>query len=174
MRINIPGLLLTVLGLAAASATRAEGLQLLEFELEDQFGSVHRRADVQGTIVLLNGSDKGGSKFNEVWGNAIHEALKDHPAYKQISHLAYADLRGVPFFLKGLIRGKFPENPDMWVLMDWKGVMAKAYDFVPKSTNLLLFAPDGALVHHASGRELDDETVEEVVTELRALLDEID
>jgi predicted transcriptional regulator len=78
----------------------------------------------------------------------------------------------VPFFVKGVVRGKFPQNPDQWVLMDWKGVVAKAYDFAPKSANVLVFAPDGALVHHASGREPDEETVSEVVNALRKLLDE--
>ena len=173
MRICIRGLLLTILGFAAGSATHAEDLQLLDFELEDQFGNVHRRSDVQGTVVLLNGSDKGGVQFNGVWGKAIQGALGDHPAYDQISQLAYANLRGVPFFLKKLIRGKFPQEPERWTLMDWKGVVASTYEFAPKSTNLLLFAPDGSLVLHASGRELDEKTLDEVVTALRSLLDEI-
>lgn len=57
--------------------------------------------------------------------------------------------------------------------MDWKGVIASAYEFAPNATNLFLFAADGAPVHHASGRELDEQTLEEVVTALRSLLDEI-
>lgn len=173
MRICIPGLLLTILVLAVGSATHAVDSQLLDFELEDQFGNVHRRSDVQGTIVLLNGSDKGGVQFNGVWGNAIQEALGDHPAFNQISQLPYANLRGVPFFLKKFIRGKFPQEPERWTLMDWKGVIASAYEFAPKATNLLLFAPDGALVLHASGRELEEQTLDEVVTALRSLLDEV-
>ena len=136
MRIRIPGLLLTAFFLAAGSATHAGDSQLLDFELEDQFGNVHRRSDVQGTVVLLNGSDKGGVQFNGVWGKAIEGALGDHPAYDQISLLAYANLRGVPFFLKKLIRGKFPQEPERWTLMDWKGVIASAYEFAPKSTKL--------------------------------------
>jgi hypothetical protein len=54
--------------------------------------------------------------------------------------------------------------------MDWKGIIAKAYDFAPKSANVLVFAPDGTLVHHASGREPDEETVSEVVNALSKLL----
>jgi len=173
MRICIRGLLLTILGFAAGSATHAGDSQLLDFELENQFGNIHRRADVQGSIVLLNGSDKGGVQFNGVWGKAIQEALGDHPAYDQISLLAYANLRGVPFFLKKFIRGKFPQDPERWTLMDWKGVIASTYEFAPKSANLLVFAPDGSLVLHASGRELDEKTLDEVVTSLRSLLDEI-
>ena len=172
MRICISVLVLTVLGLVAGSPTHAEELQLLDFELKDQFENVHRRSDVAGNIVLLIGSDKGGSQFNEAWGKAIHDSLSDHPRYDQISHLAHADLRGVPFFVKGFVRGKFPQDPNRWVLMDWKGILAKAYEFTPKSSNVLVFAPDGALVHHASGREPDDEALRDLVTVLRESLDE--
>ena len=154
------------------SRSLAEPAELVDFELEDQFGEVHRRADVQGTVVLLIGSDKGGSSFNGLWGNAIHEALQEHHRYDRISQLAYSDLRGVPFFLKGMIRSKFPEDPDNWALMDWKGVIAKAYDFVPKASNTLVFASDGTLVHHASGREVDERAIQEIVAVLRDLLNE--
>lgn len=172
MRINASALLMTVLGLAAVAPTFAEDVQLLNFELEDQFKAIHRRADVAGSIVLLIGSDKGGVKFNGAWGKAIHDSLGDHPHYDQITHLAHADLRGVPFFLKGFIRGKFPQEPHRWVLMDWKGIFAKAYDFAPKSSNVLVFGPDTALVHHASGREPGGEALNGLVTALRELLDE--
>jgi len=172
MRICVSVLLLTLPGLGASSPTHAEDLQLLDFELEDQFDNLHQRSDVESRIVLLIGSDKHGSQFNGAWSKAIHDSLSDHPQYDQISHLAHADLRGVPFFVKGFVRSKFPENPDQWVLMDWKGIIAKAYDFVPKSSNVLVFAPDGVLVHHASGREPDDETVSSPLTVLRELLDE--
>jgi len=154
------------------SRSLAEPAELIDFEFEDQFGDIHQRADVQGTVVLLIGSDKGGSSFNGLWGKAIHDILRDHPHYDQISQLAYSDLRGVPFFLKGMIRSKFPENPDSWALMDWKGIIAKAYDFVPKSSNVLVFSPRGELVQHVSGREVVDETVQEIVAVLRDLLDE--
>lgn len=78
----------------------------------------------------------------------------------------------MPFFLKGFVRGMFPENPDQWVLMDWNGVIAETYKFVPKSSNVLVFAPDGVLVHHASGHEPDDESLRALVSILRELLDE--
>jgi predicted transcriptional regulator len=172
MRVSISILVLTTLGLVVGSPSHAEERELLDFELKDQFENPHRRSDVAGNIVLLIGSDRGGSQFNGAWGKAIHDSLSDHPRYDQISHLGYADLRGVPFFVKGVVRGKFPQDPDQWVLMDWNGTIAKAYDFAPKSANVLVFAPDGALVHHASGREPDEEIVRDVVTALRETLDE--
>jgi len=172
MRMHVSTVLLTLLGLVAVPPTQAEQLQLLDFEIKDQFENVHRRSDVLGNIVLLIGSDKDGSQFNEAWGKAIHDSLSDHPQYNRISHLAHADLRGVPFFLKGSVRGKFPQNPDQWVLMDWKGVIAKTFNFAPKSSNVLVFAPDGLLVHHVSGREPDDEALRDLLNALRELLEE--
>ena len=170
------GKIFAIISIAATlmipSRSLAEPAELIDFEFEDQFGDIHRRADVLGTVVLLIGSDKGGSSFNGLWGKAIHDSLNDHSRYEQISQLAYSDLRGVPFFLKGMIRSKFPENPDNWALMDWKGVLAKAYDFVPKASNTLVFASGGTLVHHASGREVEERAVQEIVAVLRDLLDQ--
>jgi len=174
VRVSAHLLILTLGCLASGLPVCAQEPSLVDFELEDQFGNVHRRADVEGTIVLLIGSDKGGSSFNGLWGSAIHEALENHPQYGQISQLAYSDLRGVPFFLKGMIRSKFPENPDNWALMDWKGILAETYEFERKNSNILVFDPRGRLMHHAFGRELDEKTLDETVAILGALLDELD
>ncbi len=172
MRLHDAAFLLTVAALITGLPSFADELQLLNFELEDQFNNVHRHDDVRGTIVLLIGSDGGGSQFNGAWGEAIDEALEDHPGYDQISHLAYADLRSVPFFLKGFIRSKFPKNPAQWALMDWKGVIAKTYAFTPKASNILVFARDGTLVYQASGTEPVDADLDGAVEALIGLLQE--
>jgi hypothetical protein len=172
-RAHRSALALTLLGLVASLPAEAAETVLVDFELEDQFGNVHRRADVEGTIVLLIGSDKGGSSFNGLWGDAIREALGNHPHYGQISQLAYSDLRGVPFFVKNTVRSKFPEDPENWVLMDWKGVLAKTYAFERKNSNILVFDSTGQLMQHASGREPDERKLDETVAILRALLDEL-
>ena len=158
--------------LVVANPALAEQRQLVDFALEDQFGTLHRREDVEGTVVLLIGSDKGGSEFNGAWSREISESLGEHPAYPEISHLAHADLRGVPFFVKGMVRSKFPEDPDRWVLLDWKGILSEAYDFQAKSSNILIFSRRGDLLLHAAGREPDEPTIESVVSTLRRALDE--
>jgi len=173
MRICFSLLSLAVLGLSAVFPAGAQDSQVLDFELEDQFGNVHRSSDVSGKIVVLIGADRVGSQFTQAWNQAIHDSLGDHPRYTHIADLAHANLRGVPFLLKGLIRSKFPQDPDGWVLMDWKGILPKTYEFAPKSANVLVFAPDGTLVHHAAGQAPDDEAVRELVGALRELLDEV-
>jgi hypothetical protein len=150
----------------------AQDSLVLEYELEDQFQKIHTSSDVLDTVVLLIGSDKKGVKFNGLWGQAIHAELSDHPHYGRVTNLAYANLKGVPFFLKGMIRSKFPQDKEAWVLMDWKGALFKAYDFVPKVSNVFVFGPDGVLVHHASGSEPTAEAVSQVVEAIRQLLDQ--
>lgn len=172
MKVRSDVLFLLTASLIAGVPASGQDRPPLEFELEDQFLKIHRGTDFRGSIVLLVGSDKKGVEFNQTWIAAIHERLGDHPRYSEISHLAQADLRGVPFFLKKTVRGKFPQNPDNWVLLDWKGSLASIYDFSPKASNVLVFAQDGNLVLQVSGREPDASDVEKVVAALRTLLDE--
>lgn len=172
MRIQAATLALATIFLTLVAGAEEQSLQLLDFEIKDQFGDTHRRTDVRGDVVMLIGSDREGSAFNAAWAKAISEKLGDHPGYGGVSHLAHADMRGVPFFLKGFVRGKFPKNRDRWVLLDWKGIIAKTYSFTPKHSNILVFAPTGALVHQAAVSEADDEALSGIVNALKALLDQ--
>ena len=81
-----------------------------------------------------------------------------------------ADTRGVPFFVKGFVRGKFPKERDRPVLLDWEGRFAKAYDWRPEETNVLVFDEHGTLVHQTHGTEVVAERVDEVCDKLRDLL----
>ena len=173
MRICVPVLSLAVLGLSWVLPARAQDSRVLELELEDQFRNVHRSSEVSGRIVVLIGADRVASQFAGAWNQAIYDSLGDHPRYGQIAHLAHANLRGVPLFLKGMIRSRFPQEPDGWVLMNWKGTLPKTYGFTPESVNALVFSADGTLVHHASGSEPDEEAVHELVGVLGELLDEV-
>jgi hypothetical protein len=159
--------------LVAASLHHAQGRPVLDFELEDQFREVHRSSDFVGRVAILIGSDRHGVPYNDAWGEAIGTRIADHPNFHLVTFLAYADLRAVPFFLKGSVRGKFPQQRDAWVLLDWKGTIAKTYGFTPKASNVLVVAPDGAFVHHVSGTEPDEQNVAETAAVVRRLLDEV-
>jgi hypothetical protein len=172
MRFRLLAFLLSgiVLGLSLPSFARDR--PVLEYELEDQFRNVHTSSDILGSVVILIGSDKKGAEFNGMWGRAINARLIEHPHYDRVTNLGYANLKGVPFFLKSTIRGKFPQDEEAWVLMDWKGALFKSYGFVPKKANVLVFAPDGAFVHHAAGTEPTEDEVAELVDVVTGLLDE--
>lgn len=167
-------LFLGILLLAAPLPARGEGIadRLIEFELEDQFQETHRDEDFAGKVVVLVGSDRGGSGFNAPWGQALHEALQGHPHRDQVVFLPVADTRGAPFFLKGYIRGKFPEDPERWTLLDWKGRLAQAYAFHPDHCNIVVFDHEGYRVERLHGREVDPDRVAALATTVAGLLDQ--
>lgn len=150
----------------------AQETKLIEFEIKDQFHNVHRDSDYKDCILVVIGSDKNGSKFNSGWGEAIANPFKDALRTKKVVFLPVADVQGVPFFLKGMVRGKFPEDPDKWALTDWKGRFAKAYKFEPKAANILVFDQRGELAHRTHGREVEPDILEAVVRSVQVLLDE--
>jgi len=155
---------------AAGKSNTNGATSLIEFKIKDQFGTVHRADDVAASVVLLIGGDKDGSVYNAQWGEAINEAVREHPNYEQLARLPHADLRGVPFFVKGMVKSKMPEDPKQWVLMDWKGALPKAYQFVAGSTNVLVFAPDGRLHHQSAGKELEEGALQAIVRALHEML----
>ncbi|MCP4145871.1 MAG: hypothetical protein GY752_11385 [bacterium] len=78
------------------------------------------------------------------------------------SILPVAHMKGVPFFLKGFIRGKFPKQPENWILMDWGGEFNKVYNFEPGLANIIVFDGQGEQLFKASAGELDQEIVSEI------------
>jgi hypothetical protein len=167
----LPGAILLVATCLASDVPEpAATSHLLAYELEDQFGERHQRSDVEGRVVLVIGSDRHGSDYNSIWGNTLSDSLTHHPGYGDIELVPLADLQGVPFFLKGVIRRMFPRQRKRWVLMDWEGVFPKAYGFEPGASNLLVFAPDGSLVHQARGREIEASTLAGLLQALREQL----
>lgn len=166
---NLVGLFVLFL-LGPGTAALAESSKLIPFEIEDQFDQVHTDADVRGHVVIVTGSDKDGSPFNGRWNRAIIEDLDRDVGIDSIAFVGVADLRGVPFFLKGMIKGKFPQKPEQGTLMDWKGLFAKTYRFEPKASNILVFSPDGDLLIRAHGREVDPEKVGKIGLRIRDAL----
>lgn len=152
-------------------STIAAEQSLIEYSLKDQFNNRHTQQQALGKVVLIIGSDGEGSEFNDGWGTAINQAVADHPSYSQLHQLPYADLRGVPFFAKGYVRGMMPEAPENWVLMDWKGNFAKAYEFQPGATNILIFGTDTRLKLHESGQQVEAEKLTRLTRELIMQLD---
>lgn len=143
---------------------------LIPFELKDQFDHPHADKEFSSHIVILIGSDKGGSQYNRFWGKAIHDSLKQENGFKHIKFLAVADLRGVPFFLKGFVKGKFSKDGENWVLMDWKGTFATSYQFEADASNIIIFKRDGKLVYKTAVHDLEQETLGELLTILRQLM----
>ncbi|MCP4800864.1 MAG: hypothetical protein GY893_13045 [bacterium] len=130
---------------------------LIDFHIQDQFKQVHVTSDYAGEVVIVIGSDKAGCDYDKLWAAELGEKL-GHTA----SILPVAHMKGVPFFLKGFIRGKFPKQPENWILMDWGGKFNKAYSFEPGLANILVFDGQGEQIFRVSAGELDQEIVSEI------------
>ncbi|MCK4826054.1 hypothetical protein KA005_60460 [bacterium] len=131
----------------------SQEIKLISFEIEDQFDRVYTENSWQDSILIIVGSDKDGSQYNPIWGKAIYDTLQKELPELPVKQVGLADVSGVPFFLKGFVRGKFPEEPEKWVLMDWDGTFAESYNFVEEECNILIFDLRRILVHQTSGRE---------------------
>ena len=161
-------LAIALAGMLAARASQSDST-LIGFRLHDQSNKVHSTDEYLKKVVVVMGSDRAGSKFNEEWGKALGSALRKHPHFYNLVFLGVADIRGVPRIFKFMIKHNFPK--DRTVLMDWEGVFAQAYRFKPKATNILVFSPGGKLVRVDNCRGLDRTTLAGIESQVNAILD---
>jgi hypothetical protein len=156
--------------LAACVAAQAAEPTLIEFELQDQFENIYRDDDWRGDVVLLIGSDQEGSVFDAVWEKGIRDSIEGLVDIERLRIVHLADVRGVPFFLKGSVRRKFPQGNASPILLDWKGKFAVAYRFAKDKANLLVFDQQGGLVFQAAVEEIDSQRLGETVAVLVKML----
>lgn len=162
--------LLIALVILCAASNALSARALIDFEIEDQFQEKHDRESLLGKPFFLVCSDRDGKVYNRMWGPAIRDSLSARGIVEEIGHLGLADLRGVPFFLKGFVRGKFPKEDVGPILMDWKGQFPKAYDFMPGDCNILVFDADGELRLRHHGKEPDEAGLARVLDAIQAAL----
>ncbi len=130
----------------------------LTFALKDQFDHEYTQALYAGKTAIVVEADREGSKFSGQWSDAISRALKS-AANPAVQWVPVATLPSMPGFLHGFIKSKFPQDPANWTLLDWGGQLAKAYRLPARRCNVLIFGPDGLLLLHTGGRELDPAAV---------------
>ena len=155
--------------LTAPPPTRASEPRFIEFAIEDQFDREHTDSDFRNRVTLVLGGDRKGSRYRGLWENAIRDSLRARGRLGQVALCPVADVRGVPFFMKGFVKGKFPKDEESWVLLDWKGRFAQAYDFESDRCNLALFDADGALVHQAAEEDPRPAELDELLGAIDAL-----
>ncbi|MBT3316938.1 hypothetical protein HN388_03075 [bacterium] len=131
---------------------------LIDFHIQDQFKQVHVTSDYAGEVVIVIGSDKNGCDYDKLWAAELSQKLGDSARVLPVAHM-----KGVPFFLKGFIRGKFPKQPENWILMDWGGKFNKVYSFEPGLANILVFDRQGKQIFKAAAGELDQGIVSELI-----------
>jgi predicted transcriptional regulator len=134
-----------VLLVGAAGAQPLVNARAPEFTLQDQFDRTFTLRWLEGRTVVLIASDKEGSAQNPAWMKAIREAYGDRLVVQGI-----ADVRTVPFFLKGKIRNDFKKDAES-ILLDWKGEVFTAYGLAPKVSNVVLIDKLGTIGFLHSG-----------------------
>jgi hypothetical protein len=143
---------------------------LMSFEMEDQFRHSHSHADFLGRVLVVIGSDREGAPAAENWGKALSQSLGPDRDSGRLNLVGLSNLKGVPFFLKDYVRGKFSKNAGEWALMDWKGLFAESYGFVAGHANVLVFDKEGVLVHQAHFSECRPDQVLSLTAVIRSKL----
>ncbi|NKB67676.1 MAG: hypothetical protein GKR89_11485 [Candidatus Latescibacteria bacterium] len=151
----------------------AQDSTLVAFKLKDQFNREYSDKTWAHQLLVVIGSDRDGSQYNEPWGRALRDSLSTRAQGAKVHLVGLSDLRGVPFFLKGLIKSKFPQERDHWVLMDWGGLFPKTYRFVEKHCNILVFAPSGRLVWQTAVTQVQPTQMQSLLAALDKQLDQL-
>ena len=149
---------------------RAEEARLIDFALSDQFGREHRRAAYAGGVLVVVGTDRGGSTHVGGWLELARDGLEELAAAGRLQALGVADLRGIPTFVRPVVRAALAKAVDRPVLLDWEGRFATAYGFAPGACTVLVADESGRIVHRTSGGAADPALVAPLVRRLRALL----
>jgi hypothetical protein len=128
-------------------AKEAPDSTLIPFQMEDQFKQPYTDSAFRGVTLVVLVANKGGSKYSRLWSPALRDSLLSWSLADDVKLLGVADMAGVPFFLKGLVRGKLPKDPKDWMLLDWKGRFADAYACEDDTCNVLIFDAQSRLRH---------------------------
>lgn len=134
-----------------------------DFSLKDQHDKAFNLRQLEGEVVILIASDKDGRAQNDLWGRKIRERYNN-----KILILGIADLRMVPFFLKGRIKEDFKKDA-ISILLDWNGDVFDTYGLTKKVSNIILIDKKGYVRYIYSGDTTID-AVEHLFKEIDKLL----
>lgn len=126
---------------------RAADSTLIQFEMQDQFKTVYTDSTFRGEALVVLVADKGGKLYSRAWSPALRDSMVAWSWADQVKVVGVAHMKGVPFFLKGMIRGKLPKEPKKWMLLDWDGKFYGSYACTEDTCNVLLFDRTGSLRH---------------------------
>jgi hypothetical protein len=157
---------------AVAARAETEAVHLAPYSIPDQFDAVHTDDEVEGSVVIYFRTDRKSWKYNSEWIKALQPRLGELPGGGDVVFLYLANLKGVPGFLKKMIKKKFPQDPSTWMLLDWKGAFADSYGFTKGALNLLVFNSQGLLVYRAAVNSLDTTELEKLVAALTTALED--
>jgi hypothetical protein len=130
--------------------------QPVTWSVQDQFGKTHTPKELRGRVVLLVTGDQGTGSS---WVRATLTALGRTVDTSRVTVVRVADLRpelkpdlrAVPVVPKPFSKAQLPSLTDEPVLLDYNGVLARRYGFLPGSPNQLVIGSDGQVLAHTRG-----------------------
>ena len=143
----------------APAGTRPVGRAVADFTLKDQYDSTFTLSAHRAAVVILVGGDREGSQLMAPYVAALRTRFG---AGSAAVIRQFAQLRGIPFFMKGSVRGRFQSrrpdgSPRVSVLLDWDGAIARRIGFAEDLANVYVIDRDGVLRFAAAGRGEDAE-----------------
>ncbi|MBN1501776.1 MAG: hypothetical protein JW982_16580 [Spirochaetes bacterium] len=144
--------------------TTGTKMELINFELEDQFGKIHSTHEYRNAPFIILGCDRKGSDYVEEWGLKIKRILKDLHGHNNIKILGVADLSGIPHFIFPAIKKELPHN--VIILIDDRGLFSKSYKFEKNSINILIFDSNGSIIKKYNFKKSTIESGEKVAESL--------
>lgn len=123
------------------------GSSIPSFTVEDQFEKKWKKSDYTGKAALYIVCDRKGYEYADNWTNKLV------PKYRNKIHFVpIADVSPVPGFMKGYVRGQFKDKFSFSVLLDWQGVLVKAFDMEAGYPTLVLADKSGIVKYRAWGK----------------------
>jgi len=144
MRYRIILVMLFLLPIAAESQTLIKA-KAPDFSLSDQRDHQVALRQLEGKVIVLIASDKEGTKQNPAWRKAITDRYGERVFMQGV-----ADLRKVPFFLKGSFKRDFQKDQAS-IILDWNGEIFKAYGLAENVSNIVLIDKKGSVQYLHSG-----------------------
>jgi len=169
LRLILPLLLAPIAAGAGAVELPCEE-RLPEFELEDQFEDERTQDDVLGTVSVLIWADRDAREWSDDWRDMLTAALRGQVEGDLVQIRGWAHTKGAPFFVKGRIRGSFPEEPERWAVLDWDGVFEEHFEPREEHVTVFVFDREGCLVARESGQEVEARSVAMLVDAAQKVL----
>ncbi len=160
MRYSIIAIMMFLMPFSAESATLDKAP---DFSLPDQRDHLVTLSTFEGKVVILVASDKEGMKQNPAWRKGIVDRYGD-----RVVRQGVADVRKVPFFLKGSYKRDFQKDPES-IILDWKGDIFKTYGFAENVSNIVLIDKNGFIRYRHSG-DADPGAIDELFREIDRVL----
>src|SRR5437867_520416 len=134
--------------LCAAPTHIASGTKAPTWSLQDVNDVPYDSNTFVGRKLLIIGGDKSSQQDNELWGErAMKECGHD------LAAIGIADVSSAPRLWRSRVKAQFRRQESsrpsgrigVPLLLDWEGVMARSFHFIPKVSNVFLVGPEGVI-----------------------------